>query len=257
MRPKLAPVQHRHGRDNRRIIVRPVPVMVLGGGARFLPKLNRSVYSRPTQGRNHMAVETLVRKGRKFDQVLDGAREVFLRDGFEGASVDDIARQAGVSKATLYSYFPDKRLLFIEVATAQCRHQAHEAVLMIDMTRPPREVLAQAGHKFLDFLYSDFGQRIFKICVAESDRFPELGRQFYQSGPMIMRKVMTDYLSASRDRGELRIEDMDLAADQFAELCKADLWPKLVFGLKTRFTDAEITRVVDGAVDTFMARYSQ
>ena len=53
-----------------------------------------------------------IRKGRKFDQVLEGARSVFLADGFEGASVDQIAKVAGVSKATLYSYFPDKRLLF-------------------------------------------------------------------------------------------------------------------------------------------------
>ena len=59
---------------------------------------------------------TVVRTGRKFDQVLAGAREVFMADGFEGASVDDIARAAGVSKATLYSYFPDKKLLFMEVA---------------------------------------------------------------------------------------------------------------------------------------------
>lgn len=202
-----------------------------------------------------MTTQSLVRKGRKFDQVLDGAREIFLRDGFEGASVDEIARQSGVSKATLYSYFPDKRLLFIEVATAQCRHQADEALLSIDQMQPPRSVLGQAGRKFLQFIYSDLGQRIFKICVAESDRFPDLGRQFYQSGPMIMRRVMTDYLRAACDRGDLSIADIDLASDQFAELCKADLWPKAVFGIQATFSDAEISRVVDGAVDTFMARY--
>lgn len=202
-----------------------------------------------------MTTRAAVRKGRKFEQVLDGAREIFLREGFEGASVDDIARQSGVSKATLYSYFPDKRLLFIEVATAQCCRHADEARLTMDMTRPPRAVLAEAGRNFLGFLYSGMGQRIFKICVAESDRFPELGRQFYQSGPMIMRRVMTDYLAAARGRGELRVDDIDLAADQFAELCKADLWPKVVFGIQSTFTDDEIARVVDGAVDTFMARY--
>ncbi len=202
-----------------------------------------------------MTTQSLVRKGRKFDQVLEGAREIFLRDGFEGASVDEIARQSGVSKATLYSYFPDKRLLFIEVATAQCRHQADEALLSIDQKQPPRVVLGQAGRKFLDFIYSDLGQRIFKICVAESDRFPELGRQFYQSGPMIMRQVMTTYLRAACDRAELSIPDIDLASDQFAELCKADLWPKAVFGIQDRFSEAEISRVVDGAVETFMARY--
>ena len=69
-----------------------------------------------------------IKKGRKFDQVLDGARDVFLRDGFEGASVDDIARRAGVSKATLYSYFPDKRLLFSEVARVECNRQAQAAL---------------------------------------------------------------------------------------------------------------------------------
>lgn len=202
-----------------------------------------------------MNTQPAVRKGRKFDQVVDGAREIFLRDGFEGASVDDIAREAGVSKATLYSYFPDKRLLFIEVASAQCRTQADQALLTMDLTRPPHEVLARAGRKFLGFLYSDMGQRIFRICVAESDRFPELGRQFYQSGPMIMRRVMTDYLTAARDRGELKIDDITLASDQFAELCKADLWPKIIFGIQSSFSDDDIARVVDGAVETFMARY--
>lgn len=54
-------------------------------------------------------------RGRKFMQVLEGARTVFLRDGFDGASVDEIARQAAVSKAKLYSYFPDKRTMFSEV----------------------------------------------------------------------------------------------------------------------------------------------
>ena len=202
-----------------------------------------------------MTAEAPVRKGRKFDQVLDGAREIFLRDGFEGASVDEIARAAGVSKATLYSYFPDKKLLFMEVAKGQCRRQAEEALMTIDQTKPPQVVLRQVAQTFLGFIFSDMGQRIFRICVAESDRFPEIGREFYRSGPMLMRTALVGYLTSARARGEVRIEDMDLAADQFAELCKADLWPRLVFGLSDRFEAAEITRIVDGAVETFMARY--
>ncbi len=196
-----------------------------------------------------------VRKGRKFDQVVAGAQEVFLRDGFEGASVDDIARQAGVSKATLYSYFPDKRLLFLEVASAQCCRHADEALVCVDVSQPPDVVLRDAGRKILEFILSDMGQRIFRICVAEADRFPELGRQFYQSGPMIARKALSGYLETAAARGEVIIDDMSLAADQFSELCKADLWPKTIFGLQSEFSRAEIDRVVDGAVKTFMARY--
>jgi len=199
--------------------------------------------------------EAKIRKGRKFDQVVEGAREVFLRDGFEGASVDDIARVAGVSKATLYSYFPDKRLLFMEVATRQWQEQARTSIESIDSSRPPQEVLSRVADQFLGFIYSDMGQRIFRICVAEADRFPQLGQEFYHSGPMIMRAALVDYLRQAAERGELRIEDFDLAADQFAELCKADLWPKLVFGIIQTVPKDEKARVIDGAVRTFLARY--
>ncbi len=200
-------------------------------------------------------VAEIVRTGRKFDQVIDGARHVFLSDGFEGASVDDIARVAGVSKATLYSYFPDKRLLFMEVARLECERQGEESIKMIETCDGPRQVLALAARQMLNFMLSDFGQRVFRICVAEADRFPELGRQFYESGPMMVRERMKEYLAEAAGRGELAIEDFDLAADQFAELCKADLFPRWVFGIDASFSDAEVTRVIGGAVETFMARY--
>ena len=179
-----------------------------------------------------------------------------MADGFEGASVDDIARQANVSKATLYSYFPDKRLLFMEVANQECARQSQAAVDNIDMNAAPRLVLSQAGRHFLRFLTSKFGQQVFRICVAESDRFPEIGRAFYRSGPERMRAEMAEYFSGSIARGELKIDDLALAADQFGELCKADLWPRLMFGVITSVSEADIERVVDGAVETFLARYA-
>jgi AcrR family transcriptional regulator len=188
--------------------------------------------------------------------VLEGARAVFMADGFEGASVDAIARHASVSKATLYSYFPDKRHLFMEVANTECARQSREALDAIDLAAPPREVLSQAAHHFLRFITSTFGLQIFRICVAEADRFPELGRRFYASGPEVMRAEMAAYFKGAEARGELRIDDYVLAADQFGELCKADIWPRLIFGVSDHVTDAEITRVVEGAVDMFMARYA-
>ena len=200
-------------------------------------------------------VAEIGRTGRKFDQVLEGARQVFLADGFEGASVDDIARAAGVSKATLYSYFPDKRLLFMEVAHTECLRQGEEALDNVECSATPELALQEAGRRMLAFMLSDIGQRIFRICVAEADRFPDLGRQFYETGPLVLRGRLRDYLATATARGELQIDDLDLAADQFAELCKADLFPRWVFNIDTSFSEAEIDRVVTGAVRTFMARY--
>lgn len=195
------------------------------------------------------------RSGRKLEQVITGARTVFMRAGFEGASVDEIAREAGVSKATLYSYFSDKRLLFMEVAKAECRVQTEAAVHEIDFESPVEDVLRQAARRMTRFFLSNVGQQVYRIVVAESGRFPELGREFWESGPKRVREVLTEFFQAAVARGELRIQDFELAADQFPELCKARLHTRMAIGIQTEFSDAEIDRVIDGAVEMFMARY--
>jgi AcrR family transcriptional regulator len=196
-----------------------------------------------------------IKKGRKYDDVLAGAREVFMREGFEGAGVDAIAKAAGVSKATLYSYFPDKKMLFLEVAKVECLRQSETALVLAAQGQTPEQTLTDIARRMTGFFLSDFGQRVFRICVAESDRFPEIGRTFYKSGPEMARSRVVSYLQGAVARGELAIDDCDLAADQFAELCKADLFPRLVFNVTDKATPAEIDRVIRGAVATFMARY--
>lgn len=198
----------------------------------------------------------IVKQGRKWDQVLDGARTVFMRDGFEGASVDDIAREANVSKATLYSYFPDKRLLFLEVAKCECKAQSDAAIERIEATGDLREALTEAAGRMVRFFMSDVGMQIYRIVVGESQRFPEIGRQFYESGPAMVREILRKFLQKGVDAGKLKIDDIDLAADQFPELCKAGLHLQMALGLRTSFTDAEIDRVIDGAVDMFLAKYA-
>ncbi|MEM8822339.1 MAG: TetR/AcrR family transcriptional regulator [Pseudomonadota bacterium] len=196
-----------------------------------------------------------IKRGRKFDQVLEGARSVFRQVGYEGASVDAIARAAGVSKATLYSYFPDKKLLFMEVARTECADQIEEARAILSPEARAEDALRAAGHRITGFILSDFGQAIFRMCVAESDRFPELGREFFRTGPAVFRAQLEDFLRLAIERGELVIDDVPLAANQFVELCHATLFAEAVFGVRKGATEAEIEGVVDGAVATFMARF--
>ncbi len=196
-----------------------------------------------------------VKKGRKYDQVVAGARDVFMADGFEGASVDTIARRAGVSKATLYSYFADKRLLFVEVASSECRRQAADAFERLDFSKPPREVMASAGAALMDFMFSKTGQQVFRISVAECDRFPEIGRAFWENGPGMLERTLCRYFEQAAARGELAIEDRCLAAHQFAELCKAEVFPRLCLRIQPDFTEEDRRRILDGAVETWLARY--
>ena len=201
------------------------------------------------------APQAIVKQGRKWNQVLDGARTVFMRDGFEGASVDDIVREAGVSKATLYSYFPDKRLLFIEVAKIECQSQSEAAIAQVAGSANVREALTTAAKRMTRFFMSDVGLQVHRIIVGESQRFPEIGREFFESGPARVHESLRQFLRKSVDAGHLKIDDIDLAADQFPELCKAGLHLKMVLGLREPPTDEEIDRVIDGAVDLFLCKY--
>ncbi len=196
-----------------------------------------------------------IKRGRKYDQVVAGARTVFLAEGFEGASVDLIAKEAGVSKATLYSYFPDKRMLFVEVAKEECARQADRALTVEDADQPVRDVLIMTATNMMHFLTSSFAQRIFRICVAETDRFPELGQEFYRSGPQLMEDRLSAYFVEAVKRGELRIDNVRLAAQQFDALMKADVFVKMVFNVIDTPDPKAMSLVIEGAVDTFLARY--
>lgn len=202
-----------------------------------------------------ISAATEARKGRKFDQVIDGARRIFLRDGFDGASVDDIAREAGVSKATLYAYFPDKRLLFTEICNAECRRQTEAAEAEMDLQASVEDMLLFAARRIAGFLMSDFGRNMFRLVVSEGPRFPELARQFYLNGPGLIHDRLVHHLRHLADSGALRIEDFDLAADQFAQLCKAEIHERLIFGMADTITPEDVERSARGAVDMFMARY--
>ena len=194
--------------------------------------------------------------GRKTEQVLDGAREVFLAQGFEGASVDDIARAAQVSKATLYAYFPDKSVLFARVIKEECARQAAAFEALTIGDHPAREVLTSIAERYLAFLLTPFAQEIFRVCVGEARRFPDLAREFYHSGPGRGVGTLSEYLKAAESRGELRVPDPKLAADQFLELCRAGVFLRHVFGVERDTPPEALRRIAGEAVKTFLARYA-
>ncbi|WP_306044389.1 TetR/AcrR family transcriptional regulator [Nioella sp. MMSF_3534] len=202
-----------------------------------------------------MNISVPLKKGRKFDQVIAGAREVFLREGFEGASVDQIARDAGVSKATLYSYFPDKQALFMAVLTSQCQMQSEQAMGIEILQRPVPEALYSIARSFLNFLMSDFSIQVFRVCVAESNRFPELGRAFYDSGPKQVLDQIASYLGSEKVAQELKIDDPYMAADQFLQLCRADMLLRRILNVETDDSPDKMDRIARETVATFLARY--
>lgn len=196
-----------------------------------------------------------VTKGRKFKQVLEGARKIFLRDGFEGASVDDISREAGVSKATLYSYFPDKELMFSEVFRSEIAPGQDDAVIVVSPDRSPAAALPRLLQEIAGRLVSGKGVRTYRMGVAESSRFPELAHEYYEAMPKRLRSDVRVYLEGWVRRGELNIDDVDLAAEQLISLATALIHDRAVFLGSDQVPDAMIRRVCDGATRMFLAAY--
>jgi AcrR family transcriptional regulator len=194
-------------------------------------------------------------KGRKVEQVLAGAHVVFMAEGYEGANVDAIAKAAGVSKATLYSYFSDKRALFAAVAQAACQEQTRIALTFAGEDGPFAERLYRGCRSFMEFLYSPFGVQMFRTMVAESARFPEFGQQFWATGPGAAHRAMVEMFREAVADGHLEIDDFELAAETLTELCKTYLHPRLILGVIDRAEPAELDRIARHAVDVFLARY--
>jgi AcrR family transcriptional regulator len=188
-------------------------------------------------------------------QIMDGAREVFLAQGFDAASMGEIARKAGVSKGTLYVYFDSKERLFEAIAHEECGAQA-EGVFSLDPADHDVEaVLTRLGRSFVKFKCRPGAMSHLRTVIAISERMPEIGREFYETGPAKGVAKVRHYLESQVVAGILAIEDCEVAAAQFLESCLATILKPLLFNAGDAPSDERIDHVVGIAVRTFLAAY--
>jgi AcrR family transcriptional regulator len=202
------------------------------------------------------AEELSPRGRRKCEQIIDGAREVFRAEGFGGASVDEIARRAGISKATMYRYFPDKAAIFNAYVRRELARQAEHLLAMAPEDASLEAVLLAMARGYITFILSPFAQGIYRIAVAEAERFPDIGQAFFESGPDQARRRLAPVLAAAAERGELAVQDADVAAMQFFELCKAELFYRKLFCRECTVTEAGVEAQARLAVATFLKAHA-
>ena len=193
----------------------------------------------------------------KRQQIIQGARRIFLRDGFDGASTGNIVRAAGVSKGTIYAYFPSKEKLF-EALIIEDRLKQSEALFTLneddqDLVR----VLRKLGETFLEMLFSPENLDFLRIMVSVSTKFPQLGKAYLDAGPGNGRNKLALYLRSLTETGVLSIEDPQLAAGQFLDMCKTGIHLRMMLGDRTKPTIAAIHNNIDSAIRVFFAAYGR
>ncbi|MCK1741744.1 TetR/AcrR family transcriptional regulator [Bradyrhizobium sp. 139] len=187
-------------------------------------------------------------------QILDGARKVFMDLGFDGASMGEIARAAQVSKGTLYVYFADKCALF-EAILEQEALQFGQVVFNFDPARDAETTLRDFGRAYIHLLCRPGGGSAIRTVMAIAERMPDVGRRYYLRVLDKTINRLSDYLKAHVASGDLKIDDSDLAASQFMELCKASLFLPFVFQAAPAPSEERMIEVVDSATRMFLAAY--
>lgn len=193
---------------------------------------------------------------RKRQQILSGARQVFLEKGFHAASMNDIARVAGVSKGTLYVYFADKERLFVDLISSEKREEVFAVVQLDRDNHDVAAVLAKFGRELCGILTRPYYVQAMRTVFGIINRMPEIGAEFYATGPQACSDRLAEYLEAQAKTGYLVIEDFELAAQQFVELSQSGLLRRVLFGVSDTPTDLEIGKRVDSAVSIFLKAYA-
>ena len=187
-------------------------------------------------------------------QILEGARKVFMDLGFDGASMGEIARSAGVSKGTLYVYFADKSRLFEAIVEEETLEQG-KVTFNFDPARDVPTTLMEFGQAYIQMLCRPGGGSATRTVMAIAERMPEVGRRFYSHVVAHTIARLAGYLETRAAAGDLEIGDCQLAATQFMQMCQASLFMPFLFQAAPAPSAERIAQVVESATRIFLAGY--
>ena len=189
------------------------------------------------------------------DAILKIALEAFLTEGYAATSMSTIAARVGGSKATLYNYFTSKEELFSAVIAEKCQ-DVHQLLFETELEHDDfRASLTKFGERFVHLLLSDEKIAVFRLITAETARFPELGRAFYQSGPLQGKKLLAQYFDRAVDEGSLKPGDTSVMSSHFFALCKGEIHHRKLWNVTSNPSDEEIHTTIVDVVAMFLAAY--
>ena len=193
----------------------------------------------------------------KRQAILDAAETLFMAHGYGAVSMEAVARQGGVSKATLYAYFISKEQLFASIVAERGLNHFLDDSALPDHAPDLRAALQAIGGMSLRFMLRPRTLAIYRIAVAESTRFPELGQAFYENGPHRTMTRLAAWLG-NQDLPSLRApEQLEMATTQFAALLRSCVFMRAALGVPPAPDETEIEATVAAAVDTWLRAFGR
>jgi TetR/AcrR family transcriptional regulator, mexJK operon transcriptional repressor len=192
----------------------------------------------------------------KAEAVLAAAERAFLASGFGAVTMDRVAREAGVSKATVYAHYHGKEELFGAVVADLSKRRFHGfSAEALDPCDIEASLLTIAG-RFLDLVLSPEAIALNRILIGEVTRFPVLGEVFWAAGPERTRVQIEAFLRRADAAGSLSIADPRLAAEQFVALARGEIHLRSLLRLEDPSDAAPLAIAAKSAVALFLRAFS-
>ena len=187
---------------------------------------------------------------RKHQAILDAASEVLAERGF-GASIEEVARRAGVSKQTIYNHYRSKTEL-VRVIVERRRSAVTATLDEAPLDQPTEVTLADYATAILDAMLSPGSQQLMRMAITSTSEMPELGLAIYDAGIGAASRRLADYLSL---RPELDVENPRRAADVFVGMVTGRLQTRLLMGVDSGFAPDQVKARATEAAMRFVRAY--
>lgn len=189
-------------------------------------------------------------------QILDGAREMFLSKGFEGTSMQDVARAAQVSKGTLYVYFDNKEAMFQALVHGEC-DRMQQAIREIGKgTGDVSDELCRIARHMVGKLLEPDVLATMRMMIGAGEKFPDLARQLYASGPSRSTQSLAAYFTQRIQQGDLTIADPLEAAAEFLDLIISGLQRRALL-MMPHLSPPEIDAFITRRVTRFLSGFAR
>ncbi|WP_051987782.1 TetR/AcrR family transcriptional regulator [Bosea sp. UNC402CLCol] len=195
-------------------------------------------------------------RDRKVGSILAAARALFLDHGFDTVSMDMVARQAPVSKATLYAHFASKEELFTAVVVDEAERMTDEIGRIVTDRSDIAAVLKRVAEKFVDIFLSEQAMFLQRAVIGVVPRFPSIGAAIFESGPKALTEHLAAFLGEAHRASKLHVPNPTLAAKQFLSLVRGDLDITRLLLPAAVPSRAELETQIEAGIDLFLHFYA-
>lgn len=188
----------------------------------------------------------------KRDEILKIATELFLKNGYDGVSVDSIIARAGGTKTNVYKYFGGKAELFAAVVEDLCRQIVNEFADVDLEGLSVEEALRKIGRTYVTTLLSQRSLRQHRMIVAESARFPGLGQRWFKAGPESAYGSIASYFERQQKAGRIRNVSARRLASMYFDMLIHEVHLRMLIGGAPMPATRELNKLVDTTLDVLL-----